>query len=143
MSRNLESIRISRFGFLSGLLTAILAGCGGSSSNPAGAGPDRSSELQDVGTMLQLAGGNKPAAKLADLAKLEGNFQQAYGSMKSGEIVVNWGVKMPGEGDMASAPRDIVAYEKKASSEGGLVLYLNGKVEKLTADQFKSAKMAK
>jgi hypothetical protein len=125
------------------LLLAHLPGCGGGSTNPGGSGPDRASELQDVGTMLQLAGGNKPAAKLADLAKLEGNFPQSYAALKSGEIVVNWGVKMPGEGDVASAPQEVVAYEKKTATEGGLVLYLNGKVSKLSADQFKSAKMAK
>jgi|GEM_PF-892995 len=143
MSFSSKTMRVVPSFLVAAFLTACLSGCGGSSSNPGGTGPDRSSELQDVGTMLQLSGGNKPASKLADLAKLEGNFQQAYSSLKSGEIVVNWGVKMPGEGDMASAPKDIVAYEKKTASEGGLVLYLNGKVEKVTADQFKSAKMAK
>jgi hypothetical protein len=125
------------------LLLTILVGCGGNSSNPVGAGPDKASELQDVGTMLQLAGGAKPASKLADLTKLEGNFPVAFAAIKSGEIVVNWGVKIPGEGDMASAPADVIAYEKKAATEGGVVLYLNGKTAKLTSNQFKAAKMAK
>lgn len=137
-----ESHRLATI-FLGVILLAHSSGCGKGSTNPGGSAPDKASELQDVGTMLQLAGGNKPATKLADLAKLEGNFPQAHASLRSGEIVVMWGVKMPGEGDIASAPQEVVAYEKKASTEGGLVLYLNGKVSKLSADQFKSAKMAK
>lgn len=131
--------------FLLAPLLGLLAGCGEGSSNPAGAGPTKASELQDVGTMLQLyiSQKGKPAGKPSDLTAHEGNFPAAYGSVKSGEILVNWGVKLPGEGDMATAPEEVVAYEKKTPAEGGFVLFLNGKVREVSSQQFKTSKMAK
>ncbi len=126
-----------------GLLLISLTGCGGGSQKSVGDAPDKASELIDVGTMLQLAAAGNAPTGLNNLAQFQGTFPVAYAGIKTGDIVVQWGVKMPGEGAMASAPADIVAYEKKTATEGGTVLYLNGKTAKLSADQFKSAKMAK
>jgi hypothetical protein len=76
---------------------------------------------------------------------LEPQFPRGYQAVKSGEVVVLWGAKMPGEGEVnaGTAPDAVIAYEKKTASEGGYVLLQNGTVKEMSADQFKAAPKAK
>jgi hypothetical protein len=122
-------------------IAASVFGCGG----PGGHNPDVTTQvqvdLQEVADLLRVA--KKPPTKVTDLAAGQSAHTQAYNLIKTGDIVVVWGVPMPGEGDMATAPKNVLAYEKKSEQEGGYVLFLNGTIEKLSAEQFKTAPKAK
>jgi hypothetical protein len=64
--------------------------------------------------------------------------------LKQGEIVVQWGAKLPDTGEepgKVSAP-EILAYQKIAPEQGGYVLLLDRTIKKMTADQFKVAPKA-
>jgi len=123
---------------------ASLAGCS-SSGKQADGGPTRADELREVGQMLTLYSGEsgKGPKKAADLAKYETGTPLGYKAVKTGDVVVVWGAKMPGEGEAKSAPPDVIAYEKKTPTEGGFVLLLNGDVKEMSAADFASAPKAK
>lgn len=123
----------------------LLTGCGSSNpSNTAEAlGPQTT--LQEVGGLVQMYSGEnrKGPAKPADLAKYEPGYPLGYRAVQSGEVVVVWGATIAGEGEAASAPANVVAYEKKAPAEGGWVLLQNMTTKQMTADEFKAAPKAK
>jgi hypothetical protein len=53
------------------------------------------------------------------------------------EIVYQWGARIDPAGG-----ETVLAYEKKAPSEGGWVLMQDGTVKQITADEFKAAPKA-
>lgn len=121
----------------------FFTGCS-SSNNPSGtAGPTRADNLQEVGGMISLYSGEyrRGPAKVADLAKYEHGYPLGFAALKSGDIVVVWGATMAGEGGGGSG--EIVAYEKKAATEGGAVLLQNGQVKQMSAAEFAAAPKAK
>ena len=78
--------------------------------------------------------------KLADFDQHWDNMPNAYSRIQSGEYVLAWGVgasKAPGAG------QQILAYEKKAATEGGAVLLRDGTVKTMTAAEFSAAPKAK
>lgn len=82
----------------------------------------------------------KPPRQLSDFdhpyepANIDG-----YAALRSGECVMIWGGSMPG----ASAGTTVVAYEKAVPAQGGLVLFQDGTIKQVTADEFKAAPKAK
>lgn len=118
-------------------------GC--SSTPPTGgeAVASRTDELNDVAGMLRMSSGpgGKGPGKLHDLAKFESGHPAGYAAVKSGDIVIVWGVSMGGEGDAGT--EEVVAYDKNAPTDGGMVLLMNGKVKKMTAAEFAAAPKAK
>ncbi len=124
------------------LVIPVAAGCGSKSGSGDSIHP-QAALLQEVADLLRAAGEGRPPAKAADLARFEAAFPAAYQAVKSGAVVVVWGAKMAGEGESASAPADVIAYEKKVPAEGGWVLLQNGKVKEMTADEFKAAPKAR
>ena len=90
--------------------------------------------MKDAGDLLRCGTGNH--AKLADLAPFEANFPKAFQALKSGDIVVNWGTAMLGEGESAKAPQAIIAHDKEAQASGGWVMFTNGTAKKVTAAEF-------
>jgi hypothetical protein len=126
------------------LLSAAVVGCS-SSTQGVGADPGKEPVLHEVGGLIRLYSGEtgRGPAKVTDLAKYEQGYPLGYAAVQSGEVVVLWGAKVAGEGDAASAPADVVAYEKKVPTEGGWVLLQNGTVKQMKADEFASAPKAK
>jgi len=122
---------------------AVVAGCG-SKSGPGGAGAAQAPVLQEVANLLRAAAAEGRApSKVADLAKFSTAYPDAYQAVKSGDVVVVWGAKVAGEGETASAAASVIAYEKKAPTEGGWVLLANGEIKEMSADEFKAAPKAK
>jgi hypothetical protein len=123
-----------------GLIVVVLAvGCGGPTNNPEP--PRQQAALTELATILPVF--PRPPKGVADLVGYREASPVAYEAVRSGEVVVVWGVKMPGEGEAGKGTTDVVAYEKAAPTAGGFVLLHNGTVKKMTADEFKAAKMAK
>lgn len=105
----------------------VLAGCGGGKTAPT---PELETKgkLQEVGAMLRLYASqtNRAPTKLGDLASFQNSMFETYQTVKSGDIIVVWGVKMPGEGDKGDDT--VVAYEKQAKTDKGFVLLNNGNI---------------
>ena len=128
-------------------LFALAVGLGlvvGCSSKP-GAGarePNRSDELQDVANMLRefASAKNRGPANAGELAAYESTFVFGYKPVKSGDVIIVWGATMGGEGGGGS--EGVIAYEKKAPTEGGWVLLANGQVKEMSASQFTAAPKA-
>ena len=108
----------------------------GCSKTPEAAGPEVSI-LRDVDGMIRMANGKK-ITKPQELTQFENSFPVGTKSVKSGDIIVLWGVKMANE-DGSGATGELVAYEKKVPSEGGYVLLQDGNVKKLTPAEFEAA----
>ncbi|MBY0457512.1 MAG: hypothetical protein K2V38_09265 [Gemmataceae bacterium] len=126
-----------------------LEGCS-SGTQPGGGGggtPTRADELREVGSLAaaHTAKGRKVAPTAAELAGYEATFPVAVKAIKAGDVVVLWGAAPAAEGDVASgkAGTAVVAYEKKAETEGGWVLLQSGDAKQMTADEFKAAPKAR
>ena len=120
------------------MIGVLMLGAGCSAGRKGAEGePTRADELREVATMLALLG-DKRYSKPADLAAYSAGAPLGYEAVRSGAIVVVPGASMPGEGDKGGSDA-IVAYEKAAPTDGGLVLRHNGKVDKLSADEFAKA----
>jgi hypothetical protein len=84
---------------------------------------------------------NKAPAKAEDLAPYFENDKKLLDALKSEEIVFIYGVRlteMP-----AGSSKTVIAYEKDAPTKGGQVLFGDAHVEKMSADDFKKATLAK
>jgi len=116
----------------------LAAGC--DSSKPAvSAEAERKAALEDLGQMLKSLAeeGRKPPAKPADLESVEPMIPLAGPAIRNGEVVYLWGA------GYVSGGNQVVAHEKRVTSEGGFVLLQDGTVKQMTADEFKSAPKAK
>ncbi|MDY3556677.1 hypothetical protein R5W24_005847, partial [Gemmata sp. JC717] len=115
-----------------------LIGCSESSRSVTDS-PGTDATLREVGGMIQLYSGEhkKGPKKPTDFAKYENGYPLGYQAVQSGEVVVVWGAKVGGEGEAASGPADVIAYEKKSPTEGGWVLLQNLKTKQMTAEEFK------
>src|SRR5262249_45310017 len=85
----------------------------------------------------------KPPAKAEDLAPYlpKADAKRLVEALKSAEVKFIYNVRVV---DMtAGSSNTVVAYVKGIEKAGGLVLYGDGSVRKLTAAQFKKATLAK
>ena len=129
--------RLDRAGVLSVLVLGLAAiGCGGGKPPAVVASPK--AKLEEFAQMLRTMAGDKqaPPAKVADLESAEPLLPQSAEAFRSGELVYVWGTTLTGGGA-------VVAYEKKAETEGGWVLLQDGTVKQMKADEFKAAPKAK
>jgi hypothetical protein len=139
-------VRVVVIGLLTGALLA--GGCSDAPPTPddslPGETPGARVALHELGLLLiNYSGKSKRGpSQPSDLAPYAEGGPSAYEAVKAGNIVIVWGATMPGEGE-PNKPTGVIAFEKKAPAEGGLVLRQNGEVEMMTADQFKSAPRAK
>jgi len=127
--------RMLLIGVFAGVV-CLFAGCG---EKQAAAIPDeKQTALEDVYNLIRIRiDADKSAPKKAeDLRPYENAYPRGYAVVKSGEVVVNWGV---GPADSSA----VLAYQKEVPSSGGWVLLQNGKVQQMTADEFKAAPKAK
>ena len=120
------------------LLFVAVAGCGASPSTP-----EEGEKIYDNAKMEEVAElyrgfvfeFKKPPTKVADLARFEMGFPNGYRQIKTGEILVFWGIPLSDD-----AADKILAYEKKVPDEGGLALMQDGKtVRPITSEEFKAA----
>ncbi len=115
------------------MFVVSMAGC---SKTPEAASPEFSI-LRDVDGMIRMANGKK-ITKPQELAQFENSFPLGAKSVKSGDVIVLWGVKMANE-DGSGATGELVAYEKKVPTEGGYVLLQDGNVKMMTPAEFEAA----
>ena len=124
------------------LLVAALLPLGCSSTPNGNSGNPQSELMGDVTGLLRdytAEHNNKPPAKPADLAKYESLYSRGFQAVKAGTVVVVWGVPMP----LTGGGTGVIAYEKKAETEGGTVLLENGEIKQMTAAEFQAAPKAK
>ena len=127
----------------------FLAGCSGGSSGGGGGFPDPRQEQRDKDDLRTLGiafhdmefSSPKPPAKPDDLGPSVKNDQRLLGRLRSGEIVFLYNVRLVQMTD--GATNTILAYLKDVPTNGGLVLFGDGAVRKITADEFNKAPKAK
>jgi hypothetical protein len=126
---------------LCGVLAFLLTGCGGT-SNPTGAGSfvdePGLSELSSIFRSFNKMKQRSPKS-LKEIASMEQGYPTAIAQLKSGDLVVEWGAPMLKEGEGSGA---VLGYYKAVPEQGGSVLMQDGKIQKMTADEFKAAPKA-
>jgi hypothetical protein len=95
--------------------------------------------MEDVKQMLAFAAENKikTPTRAADLEAVEPAGPLAGPAIREGTVVYAWGAPL------APGGKAVVAYEKKAETEGGWVLLQDGTVREMTADEFRAAPKVK
>ncbi len=111
------------------LALAAASGCGRSPEAAPGTEP---TPVEQVGQLLRTCNEmGKPAPRtLKEAEKLPGAPPKAIEALKSGAVVIYWGVNLNEYGG-ASA----IGYEKDAPEKGGAVILGDGTVTELTAEQ--------
>jgi hypothetical protein len=121
-------------------LIVLLAGVAGCGETPGSAGQGWSAALIDLRLLLEeLAANKKPIpTKLAEMEPYEPLRPTVYVGLLRDDIVYQWGAGINSAGAGA-----VLAYEKKASTEGGWVLMQDGSLKEMTAAEFNAAPKAK
>ena len=111
-----------------------LLGCAGTKATPS----TSQGKLEEVREMLKTLQSDKakPPAKAADLGAVEPYLPTSAADLRSGEIVYVWGAGLSGG-------NAVIAYDKKAPTDGGWVLLQDGTVKQMSAAEFSSAPKAK
>jgi len=124
------------------LTVPVMSGCTSSSQGTDGASgaPTAKQALTSLADLLThfQENGKKAPTRLADIEPVEPLFQGAYLGLSNGTIVYVWGASID-----KSAANIVLAYEKKAETEGGWVLMQDGAVKEMKADEFKTAPKAR
>jgi hypothetical protein len=122
------------------------AGCGGPANPPASPEEMKQTALSDVGELyrMYIATKQKPPQKLTDFAPLEKMSPTGYQALKSGDVIVRFGVSLSDTGEEpGKEPSDeVLAYGKDVPNQGGEVLMTNRTIKKMTAEEFKAAPKA-
>jgi hypothetical protein len=126
-------------------LALISAGCE-TTNRPLTKDDGQEQNLSQVGELcrhFQFAK-KKPPTKLADLATVKTQGTNGYNALQAGSVVLLYGAPLP---DLSEEPGKessdlILAYTKETPESGGKVLLLDRTVKSLTADEFKTAKLA-
>lgn len=130
-------------GIVLALAFSVVVGCsgpGGQSSITADA-----SILYEVADLMRAATqpNGKGPAKLANFNSMQSKLPRGYQAVKSGDVVVVWGVAVMGEGEGENASGgDVAAYEKDVPTAGGNVLLTSGEIKQMTAAEFAAAPKA-
>lgn len=98
--------------------------------------------MEEIAHMLDVvkSDNQKPPSGLNDLDRVEPLIPLTASELRSGDVVYVWGARVSNE---ANASNTVIAYEKKAATDGGWVLMQDGKAKQMTADEFKAAPKAK
>jgi hypothetical protein len=119
------------------ILTVVVpVGCGPSGSAPGSREELTISQVAQIFRMRQRAQ-KAPPRDIKDIQSQQTVSPAAFAAIKSGEVVVNWGV---GLADDTEAAATVLAYQKDVPEKGGEVLMQDGTAKKMTADEFKAAK---
>jgi len=123
-----------------------LNGCGGPSNQPVTQEDMKQTALSEGGELLRgyQFEKKKPPATVADLSPMESMSPTGLNAIKSGAVVVRLGAELPdvNEGPPSGSSDEVLAYEKEVPTSGGQVLMLNRTIKTMTAEEFKSAKLA-
>jgi hypothetical protein len=125
------------------IVILICLGACGCGQDPAteltGEGLTAKHMLTDLGLLLQdLAANNRPVpTNQTEMAAHDALWPSVSPGLVNNEIVYQWGGRIDPAGG-----ETVLAYEKKAPSEGGWVLMQDGTVKQITADEFKAAPKA-
>ena len=122
-------------------LVLLVLGCGG----PPPAPPPLSAEggLKELAEMYRyLDYSQLPPPKNVDqlFNEYAESLQTALPRIQSGEYEMVWGV---GFSKVAPSSSGVLAFEKKAATEGGAVLLRDGTVKQMTAQEFAAARQRK
>jgi hypothetical protein len=127
-----------------GTILGLSSGCGSNSpvitDSKDKAERVQESSLAQLGDVLRIRQeeSSPPPVSAADVVKYERAFPLACGRVKSGALVLFYGVPL-----QEGVEDKVLAYEKQAPDSGGHVLMQDGKtIKKLTAEEFKSAPKA-
>jgi hypothetical protein len=120
------------------ILVGLAAGCGSSSNTAGNVEQGNRTALEELGQTLKslAAEGRKPPAGLPQLEPLEPLMAVAGPAIRSGAVIYVWGAGYDAAGTQ------IIAYEKKAPTDGGLVLLQDGTVKEMKAAEFQAAPKA-
>jgi hypothetical protein len=124
---------------------ALSAGCSGDktggASDPA-VDKQMDADLKRIGIAyhLHFDAKRKGPATGEDLGPFLENDQRLLGLLKSGDIVFIYNV---GILDMDGTSDTVVAYDKNVPTKGGMVLMGDAVTKRMSADEFKKAKVAK
>lgn len=133
-------------GALSIAATVALAGCGGGESAPLTPDLSRSLALSDVGELYRIHTLQKgaPPKAMADFEPLANAQPIGYNALREGTVVARWGAALPdtNEEPGGTPSPQVLAYEKEAPDQGGLVLLLDRTVKPMTAAEFAAAPKA-
>ena len=118
-----------------GLTFLVLSGCSGRQEDA-----DDSFQrvgLSDIGTAYQMYLGEmkRPPRSPADLRKYGNGLPLLTEALESNDFVVFWGVNTD---QVPTAASTILAYHKNAQDNAGFVLFADGSVRKVTAQEFSS-----
>ena len=133
---------------VSWIALVALGGCGALSQE----GPLSQSQMEDI--KLRQVGelcrsyqvmAKKPPRSLKDFDQMgDANSRGAYGAIRSGEVVVRWQATLPDTDVEPSSPEsdEVLAYWKTVPEDGGPVLMLDRRLRRMTAEEFRSARLA-
>ena len=123
--------------FLVGFVLVAFVGCS-CSPGKVTFDPTGKHKMEEISQMLAAtkASGNAPPARLADLERVEPLVPLSANDLRSGDVVYVWGASI-------STGNAVLAYEKKAATEGGWVLMQDGAVRQMTPAEFNAAPKAK
>lgn len=122
-------------------LLLFTAGCGASKSDEALTGaPTAKEALQDLRQLLEYVKNEKKnlPTRVAQVQPIEPLFPGAYLGLLREDIVYVWGLPLHEYG-----ADKVLAFDKKAPSEGGWVLMQDGTLKQMTADEFNATPRAR
>jgi hypothetical protein len=120
------------------MMTVIVpVGCGGPSTSETGSHEELA--IAQVGRIFHMRQKTQksPPQGPKDVQTLQTVAPAGVAAVKSGEVIVYWGVGLDESSDGAST---VLAYQKDVPEKGGEVLMQDGNARKMTAEEFKAAK---
>jgi hypothetical protein len=134
---HLRRLAFILLGLAAGLM---LSGCSRKAAVPSDDQSLRQTELQQIWEVYTsyIRQNKRPPRQYADVKGYGTVFSEGLRALKDGQCVAIWGVA-----DAATAAANkILAYEKAAPQQGGLVVFGDGTVKHLTAAEFQAAPKA-
>jgi hypothetical protein len=135
-------MHMTRVQFAALSLTALLflAACSSAPKPPPAL--DAAQALKELAEVYKYLDYSKlpPPKAATDFNQYQDAMMTAYQGVQNGDYVVLFGV---GLASSPPASNQILAYEKRAASDGGAVLFRDGTVKQMTAAEFNAAPKAK
>jgi hypothetical protein len=116
-------------------------GCGKGAINTK-----NSNDLKVIGLAFHNFSADKPGKapmKAEDLDPYMKDVPDASKGLKDGKVVFLYGASLQDIMKAGMTSDTVLAYEKDVPAQGGLVLFADGSVQKMSAGEFQTAKKAK
>jgi len=87
---------------------------------------------------------SRTATRIPRPVKRDAGTRVAFGAIRSGQVVVRWQATLPDTEAEPTSPEsdEVLAYWKAVPQEGGPVLMLDRRLRRMTAEEFKAARLA-